>query len=100
MIVFEYKLCGIEYFLDKMQLYELDIMLNSLRLSYRHDWERTRFNSYIIAQCNSKKKLKPTDIIKFDWDDSIHKSTKKVSSEDVARLKEKMNKILQTQQNG
>lgn len=97
----EYKLCGIDYFLDKMQLYELDILLNSLQLTYKQDWERTRFNSYIIAQCNSKKKIKPTDIIKFGWDaETKHNTTKSVSNEDVERLKNKMNNILQNKRNG
>lgn len=83
-----------------MQLYELDILLNSLQLSFRQYWEQTRFISYVISQCNSKKKLKPTDIIKFEWDNELKNTAKTntVTSEDISRLKEKMNNILKNKQ--
>jgi len=39
--------------------------------SVREDWEQTRSICYILAQANSKKKLKPKDIIQFSWDKEV-----------------------------
>ena len=51
-----------------MKPYELVIICDSLHLRTKDNWEQARLISYLIAQTNSKKKLKPTDIIKFEWD--------------------------------
>mgnify|MGYP005901341263 CR=1 FL=1 len=72
-MVIEYKICSIEYFFDKMQFYELNTILSSLNKSIKNTWEQTRMIAYTIAQCNSTKQLKPTDILKFDWDNNDHK---------------------------
>ena len=42
---------------------------------------------YVIAQTNSRKHLKVTDILKFPWDGGDAITT--ISSEDIRRLKEK-----------
>lgn len=44
--------------------------------------------AYVIAQCNSTKKLKPTDIMQFTWDSDTTGETS-ISNEDIKRLKEK-----------
>jgi hypothetical protein len=88
LVVIEYKICSIEYFFDKMQFYELNTILSSLNKSIKNTWEQTRMIAYTIAQCNSTKQLKPTDILKFDWDNNDHKQ-EIITKEDVARLKEK-----------
>ena len=50
--------------------------------------------AYIIAQVNSRKKLNPTDIIKFAWDneEEINKETS-MSNEDIERLRKKAKRI-------
>ena len=88
LVVIEYKICSIEYFFDKMQFYELNTILSSLNKSIKNTWEQTRMIAYTIAQCNSTKQLKPTDILKFDWYNNDHKQ-EIITKEDVARLKEK-----------
>ena len=82
--------CGIQpdYFLDKMQWYEVDSCLNGLEGKNKNGWEQTRFLSYITAQVNSSKKLKPTDIMQFTWDSDTTGETS-ISNEDIKRLKEK-----------
>lgn len=89
LIVIEYKICSIDYFFDRMQMYELNTILSSLNKSIKNDWEQTRMIAYIIAQCNSTKQLKPTDILKFDWDNDDHNKQEIITKDDVARLKEK-----------
>ena len=61
-----------------MQMYELEPLISNLHKKDRNSWEQARMIAYVIAQCNSTKKLKPTDIMQFTWD-----------NEDIKRLKEK-----------
>ena len=100
MVVFEYKATSLEYFLDNMQYYELDIILSMLEYTTKQDWEQTRFLSYITAQTQSTKKLNPQDVLKFSWDEATNKENKNtyISTEDVERLKAKANKIIQDKQ--
>lgn len=85
-----------------MQFYELNTILSSLNRSIKNTWEQTRMLSYIIAQCNSSKQLKVTDILKFEWDNE-DKEDSLITQKDVARLKEKAALIantLNTKQHG
>ena len=93
----EYKVCSVPYFLDELQFYELDVLTENLQLSYRQSWEQTRQISYIVAQTQSSKKLKPTDIMKFSWDGETKKSDKTgITKEEIERLKQKAKQIKET----
>lgn len=56
-------------------------------LAYKDGWEQSRLVAYMIAQTNSIKRLKLTDILKFHWDDE--EAVTSISNEDVARLRDK-----------
>lgn len=77
-----------EYVLDKMRMYELEPLISNLHKKDRNSWEQARMVAYVIAQCNSTKKLKPTDIMQFSWDDDTTGETS-ISNEDIKRLREK-----------
>ena len=69
-------------------MYELEPLISNIHKKNKESWEQTRLLAYITAQVYSKKKLQPTDIISFSWDeDSTGVTT--ISNEDVQRLKEK-----------
>ena len=91
--------CGIspDYVLDNMQMYEVQPLIQSMHLKYKESWEQSRMISYIMAQVNSTKTLKPTDIIKFAWDEeSNSEETNKVMSDgDIKRLRLKAQEYLQ-----
>lgn len=56
--------------------------------------ERMRFQCYITAQTSSTKRLKPTDIMEFSWDNKKADSNVKMPTlEDKERLREKMKQI-------
>lgn len=55
-------------------------------LSYKDSWEQSRLIAYMIAQTNSTKRLKLTDILEFQWEDKNADTA--ISNEDVARLRE------------
>lgn len=71
-----------------MQMYEVRAALKYQHFAFRDNWEQSRMIAYIIAQCNSTKKLKPSDIMKFYWDKPEEDDTF-ISNADVERLKEK-----------
>lgn len=86
--------CGIEpdYFLDRMKWYEVEACIKGLENKNKASWEQCRFISYMIAQVNSTKKLKPTDILSFNWDKEEDDNTM-ITNEDIERLKNKANQI-------
>jgi hypothetical protein len=71
-----------------MQWYEVDACLKGLELSERTGWEQTRYLCYVTAQVQSRKKLRPSDILTFEWDGE-QKGDTGISDEDVARLRKK-----------
>lgn len=72
-----------------MKSYELSIICESLHLRTKDSWEQARMISYLIAQSNSTKKLKPTDIIKFAWENEKHTEVQSstLTLNDVDRIK-------------
>ena len=53
-------------------------------LRQRNDWERTRWSTCLLLniQLPKNKSIKPTDLMKFDWEKNIKK-------EDFKKLKER-----------
>lgn len=87
-----------EYVMDKMKLWEIPTLLKHIDLTFKTSWEQTRIVAYIIAQSNSTKTLKASDILKFPWDSK--EEIKKSTPEDREELKRKMNETLKYLNNG
>lgn len=77
-----------DYFLDKMQLYEIPTLVKNMNLKHKDAWEQARFNSFITAQVNSTKKLKPTDLMRFSWDVEVKEDTT-ITKDEIERLRNK-----------
>ena len=75
-------------------MYELSTLLKNITKKNKESWEQARMISYVIAQTNSTKKLKPTDILTFSWDNIDSNKETSISDKDVERLKEKSKKFL------
>ena len=58
----------------------------------REAWEQTRLLGFIIAQSNSTKTLKQTDILRFPWDEEEKKDTS-VTDEEMQRLRAKAKEV-------
>lgn len=71
-----------------MQMYELQPLISNIHRRNKESWEQARLLAYITAQVNSTKKLKPSDIITFSWDEDVTSDTS-ISNEDVQRLRNK-----------
>lgn len=72
-----------------MKSYELSVICDKVHLKKKDDWEQARMIAYLIANANSKKRLKPTDIIQFPWEkeDGNMASTNTLTKADVERYK-------------
>lgn len=100
MLCLEYKVCSIEYFLDRMTFLEAQILTENILNSIKQEWEQTRLISYVTAQSQSSKKIQISDIIKFPWDKETKKGNTTVSQEDRLRLIEKIKKLESNLHNG
>jgi hypothetical protein len=78
-----------------MPFYEISIALEGLYFKNREAWEQTRMICYVIAQANSTKRIKASDIITFPWDktDKNEEDTY-VSDEDAKRLDDKLREYI------
>lgn len=61
--------------MDEMQEYELHDLYNAMEYANLADWQQTRYIVYAIAQANSTKKLKMTDLMKLPSDPDYKKET-------------------------
>ena len=74
-----------------MQEYEVNTIIENLPYLDRNSWEQHRFQIYSSVQMNSKKKISPTDIMQFAWDNSNEETS--ITSKDIERLKNKSKEI-------
>ena len=95
--------CGVspDYFLDRMSLDEVRLYLDGYERRKRDSWEQTRILGYIMAQVNSTKPIKQTDILTFPWDQEAPKKpeTTRVSSSEIERLRAKAKQVEQEMNN-
>jgi hypothetical protein len=75
--------------MDEMQEYEVSELLDGIPYLDKNDWERSRYSIYTNIQMNSKKKLKPTDVLKFSWDNEDNDTTTSITNADIERLNKK-----------
>ena len=83
-----------DYFMDKLEDWEMYELMDVTAYADTNNWEQTRLISYIIAQVNSKKKLKLKDIMKFPWEKEMDAKDIEISTSDVNNLREKAQRFL------
>lgn len=76
--------------MDNIRYYELKPILKNLNVSVKNDWEIARQISYIIAQSQSTKKIKPSDIMQFPWDKDYKDKPRMQDVKVTKEIKEKM----------
>lgn len=86
MFVLEYKACSIEYFMDNMTLYELNIILSNLNYCVKNDWEQTREIMWSNLAAFSKKKIKPSEVMKFPWEEKSSRPKVEVTKRTVEQM--------------
>ncbi len=69
-----------------MEWYEINAALKYQHYNFKENWEQARMIAYVVAQVNSKKRLKIEDIIKFPWDKDLNATDTIITKEDIERL--------------
>ena len=89
--------CGIspDYVLDEMPLYLVDLLLSHAYIIDQAAAERMRLMCWMTAQVNSKKPLKPEDIITFSWEREAERDTEEMTPERWAKLQHRAQQMRQ-----
>lgn len=102
LLCIEHHLVSVEYFMDRMQDYEIDTLLDNLQYDGVNEWEQTRLKIYSTAQMMSKKQLTPKDLMEFPWEKEEEKEEEEehktsISNEEIEMLQKEARKIQQTE---
>lgn len=97
-MVVEYKIISYEYFLDRLQPYELTALLESIPYADRATWEQTRLRIFSTASMFSKREIKVQDIMRFAWD-KHDEAQEAPSDKELQRLKSTAEKLIKTNVN-
>lgn len=92
--------CGFDpqYVLDEIEVYELNAALKYQYYAVKDDWEQARLIAYMIAQVNSKNRMRVQDIITFFWEeDEEEKGDTSISKEQIEMLKAQAQQYLKSQ---
>lgn len=74
-------------------MYEVNIYLEDIPFLDRNSWEQCRLRMYGLTQMFCKKEIKPSDLLKFDWDEELSNNNYEISDSDISRLTELSKKI-------
>ena len=88
-----------EYVLDKMEWYEINSLIKYQYYSIIDNWEQARLIAFMIAQTNSKRKLKLQDIVPFVWEEEEIEEVKPITKTEIERLKAKAQDYLSSKNN-
>lgn len=71
-----------------MEMYEVKAIMDYAYYAHKDEWEQSRLVAWMVAQVNSKKKIKLEDIIAFYWEkEKDADTTTSISNADVDRLR-------------
>ena len=102
LLCFQYKVVSVEYFMDSLQEYEIEPIVQNIPFIEKGDWERTRFLAYCNIQKSSSKRISPQDLIAFPWEkeesstDQINGNSEPLTQSKIDELKAKARIISQT----
>lgn len=88
MLVVRFRLVSAEefYALDSLTIRLYSKFINEAE---REAMERMRFLAYSVLQSQSEKMIKPSDVLKFEWDDeeAVQEDRRPANEEDFERMK-------------
>ena len=99
-ICFDYHICPIEYFMDTMQEYEVNTVIQNIPYLNRNEKELDRYKLFVSVQSNSKKKINIEDILKLPWDEEGKNTGTAISEEEAKKLRDKARELERKMNNG
>lgn len=85
--------------MDEMRTYEVNDYLKNIKYVDRTYRELERFYSYVYLQSNTKKQLKPKDILELPWDIDEFKEKPEYNEEEEKMLEAKAERLKYMLQN-
>lgn len=79
--------------MDKMRPYEVNDCLKNIKYVDKTYRELERFYSYVYLQSNTKKQLKPKDIMELPWDIDEFKEKPEYNEEEEKELEQKAERL-------
>lgn len=79
--------------MDKMDHWEIPIILSGLKQTDRNGWEQTRLQLFTLSSMFSKSEHTLQDILEFPWDETKKEHVVEMKNEDKERLKERAEAI-------
>lgn len=80
------------YFFDEMTPKEVSALMDAYYEEHKERWEMLRLVNHATISSQSSKPVKPTDIMKFVWDnEKENEGNSNVSKEDIERMRKKLN---------
>jgi len=79
-----------DYFLDQMDMAEVDACIKAYIKNFQNAWEQTRAICFFVASSQSVKELQITKLMPFPWDEkeiSNEGEAEKLTYEDIKQLK-------------
>lgn len=68
-----------------MEAYEINAAIRYGYYAYKDIWEANRLTALVVAQVNSKKRLKAEDIIQFPWEEQSRDTM--ITREEIEQLR-------------
>lgn len=92
LFVFRKKMVTYEYFMDKIQDWEVSLLADSVTSGYREEWEMTRWLVYSIIQPNLKKGMRDKPMkeiipLPFDEEYNTEEQDIEITNEQINILK-------------
>lgn len=88
-----------KYVLDEIEWYEISAALKYQYYAVKDGWEQARLISFLIAQSNSRKRLKMEDILEFPWEKESTKEDQNITKEEIERLKKEAEQYIKQNMN-
>ena len=71
----------------ELEDWEVNTLIECIPYVNRNEWEMCRQQIYITAQVNSKKRLKPKDIMEFAWEKPVKVKHETPTNEEISKAR-------------
>jgi len=86
----------VEYFMDRMEMYEINTIIKDMKYVDKNQRVTDRFGIYVNMQSNSKGQVKIEEYLPLPWDDENKNTGTSVTEEQAKEMRDRM-KILEKQ---
>lgn len=98
-LCFEYRIVTVDYFMNEMELYEVNSIIKNIKYVDRNQREIDRYKLLVEIQANSKNKVKVEDVMPLPWDSENKNTGTKIDEDQAKEMRERMKQLEKQIQN-